>query len=195
MGPAINTVQGFFITYCITFMFLLLCLLPFHVQLVTGCDKLCKLHFSMFFTGVFRKIICVLKTVIGLCWVACQCRQFCAPVLKAKRNKQELNQRPIQSAPPTDEYTTGFQIRLTLVLDEYYPLLAPLMTEESKPVSQPPKPTEDRASGSETPVQQVTPLWGTTPRENLQLQHRNSPDDISNVLGTCVYQGYVETPL
>ena len=36
---------------------------------------------------------------------------------------------------------------------------------------------------------------GTTARENLQLQHRNSPDDISNVLGTRVYQGYVETPL
>ena len=35
---------------------------------------------------------------------------------------------------------------------------------------------------------------GTTPRENLQLQHRNSPDDISDVLGTHVYQGYVETP-
>ena len=36
---------------------------------------------------------------------------------------------------------------------------------------------------------------GTTPRENLQLQHRNSPDDIFDVLGTCVYQRYVETPL
>ena len=36
---------------------------------------------------------------------------------------------------------------------------------------------------------------GTTPRENLQLQHRNSPDDISDVLGTRIYQGYVETPL
>ena len=114
---------------------------------------------------------------------------------KAKRNKQELNQRPIQSAPLTDEYTTGFQIRPTLVLDKYSPLLAPLMTEESKPVTQPPKPTEDRASDSETPVWQVTPLLGTTPRENLQLQHRNSPDDISDVLGTHVYQGYVETHL
>ena len=69
------------------------------------------------------------------------------------------------------------------------------MTEESKPVSQPPKPAEDRASDSETPVWQVSPLLDTTPRENLQLQHRNSPDDISDVLGTCVYQGYVETPL
>ena len=36
---------------------------------------------------------------------------------------------------------------------------------------------------------------GTTPREKLQLQHRNSLDDISDVLGTRIYQGYVETPL
>ena len=71
------------------------------------------------------------------------------------------------------------------------------MTEESTPktVSQPPKPTEDKASDSETPIRQVTLLLGTTLRENLQLQHRNSPDDISDVLGTCIYQGYVETPL
>ena len=141
------------------------------------------------------KILCVLKTVIRLYRVACQCRHFYAPVQKAKGNKQELNQRPIQSTPLTDEYTTGFQIRPTLVLDEYSPLLAPLMTEESKPVSQPPKPTEDRASDSETPIWQVTPLLGTIPRENLQLQHRNSLDDISDVLGTHIYQGYVETCL
>ena len=64
-----------------------------------------------------------------------------------------------------------------------------------KTVSQPTKPAEDKASDSETPVWQVTLLLGTTPRENLQLQHRNSPDDISDVLGTHIYQGYVETPL
>ena len=114
---------------------------------------------------------------------------------KLKRNKSELNQRSIQSAPPTDEYTTGFQIRLTLVLDEYSPLLARLTTEELKPVSQTPKPAEDRISDSETPIQQVTPLLGTTPWENHQLQHKNTPDDISDILGTHVYKGYVETPL
>ena len=197
MGPANNTIQGFFVTYFITFTFLLLCLVLFRVQLVTGCDKLYKLHFSKFFSSVFTKILCVLNIAIGLYRVARQCRQFHAPVPKSKRNKQELNQRPIQSAPLTDEYTTGFQIRPTLVLDEYSPLLAPLMTEEStlKTVSQPTKCAEDKASYSETPVRQVTPLLGTTPRENLQLQHRNSPDDISDVLGTHVYQGYVETPL
>ena len=142
------------------------------------------------------KIHCVLKTVIGLYLVACQCSQLYAPMRKSTRNKQKLNQRPIQTAPPTDEYTMGLQIRLTLVLNEYPLLLAPLMTEEStsRTVSQPQKPTEDKASDNETPIRQVTLLLGTTPRENLQLQHRNSPDDISDVLETCVYQGYVETP-
>ena len=41
----------------------------------------------------------------------------------------------------------------------------------------------------------MTLLLGTTPRENRQLQHRNTPDDISDILGTHMYQGYVETPL
>ena len=154
MGPANNTISGFFVTNFITFTFLILCLVPFRVQLVTGCDKLHKLHFSKYFTSVFTKIHCVLKTVIGLYWVARQCRQFYAPVQKSKRNKQGLNQQPIQTAPPTDECIAGLQIRLTLVLTESSPLLAPLTTEEStsKTVSQPPKPTEDRASDSETTI-------------------------------------------
>ena len=41
----------------------------------------------------------------------------------------------------------------------------------------------------------MTPLLGTTPCENNQIQHRNTPEDISDILGTRVYQGYVETPL
>ena len=168
-GPAMTSVQGFFVTYCITFIFLLLCLVPFWVQLVTGCDNLCKLHFAKFFTSVFTKILCVLNIATGLYWVAHQCRHFQAPMPKLKRNKCELNQKPSQSAPPTDEYTTGFQIRPTLVLNEYSPLLAPLMTEEVKPVSQPPQLAEDRTSDSETSIQQITPLLGTTPRENHQL--------------------------
>ena len=109
------------------------------------------------------KILCVLNIATGLYRVAHQCRHFQAPMPKLKRNKHELNQKPTQSAPLTDEYTTGFQIRPTLVLNEYSPLLAPLTTEEVKPVFQPPKPTEDKTSDSETPIRQVTPLLGTTP--------------------------------
>ena len=146
------------------------------------------------------KIYCVWELIVGLYWVAHLCKQLYAPMQKSTRNNQELNQRPIQMAPLMDEYTTGFQIRLTQVLDDNSPLLAPPMTEESTPkaVFQPlklPKPAEDNASDSETPVSQVTPLLGTTSRENHQLQHRNTPDNISDILGTRVYQGYVETPL
>ena len=140
-SPASNTVQGFFVTNIITFTFLLLCLVPFRVQLVTGSDKLHKLHTFKFFTGVFVKIHCVWELIIGLYWVACLCRQLYAPMQKSTRKNQELNQRPIQTAPLMDEYTTGFQIRLTLVLDDNSPLFAPVMTEEStlKAVFQPPK--------------------------------------------------------
>ena len=56
-------------------------------------------------------------------------------------------------------------------------------------------PQEDKASDSETPVSQVTLLLGTTPSENCQLQHKNTLDDILDILGTRIYQGYVETPI
>ena len=54
---------------------------------------------------------------------------------------------------------------------------------------------EERSLDNDTPIQQVQPLLGTTHRENLQLQNRNQPGDISDVLGTTAFQGYVNTPL
>ena len=163
-----------------------MCLVPYWVQLVTSCDNLHKLHFFNIFTSVFTKILCVSNIATGLYRVAHQCRHFQAPVPKLRRDKCELNQNLTQSAPPIDEYTTGLQIRLTLMFDNNSPLLTPLTTEEStlKEVFQPPKqlkPTEDKATEGETPVSQVTPLLGTTPSENSQLQHRTTPDDILDI--------------
>ena len=132
-GPAITTAQGFFVMYFITFTFLLLCLIPFWVQLVTGCDNLHKLHCFKIFTCVFVKIFYIWNIITGLYRVVCQCGHFPAPMLKLKRDKHELNHKPIQSAPPIDEYTTGIQTRPTLVLDDNSPLLTPLMTEEYTP--------------------------------------------------------------
>ena len=110
--------------------------------------------------------------------------------------------------PPTDEHIPGLQIRPILVLMEPSPLLAPStpqtpalqqdrVTKKSAPetVSETFTPTEDRSSDNETPIQQVSPLLGTTHRENLQLWNRNSPEDISDVFGTNAFQGYVNTPL
>ena len=173
-GLAITTAQGFFVTYCITFTFLLLCLVPFWVQLVTGCNNLHKLHCFNIFTGVFLKIFCIWNIITRLYRVAHQCGNSQAPVPKLKRDEHVLNQKPIQSAPPIDEYITGIQTRPTLVLENNSPLLTPLMTEEYtlKAVFQPTKQlksAEDITSEGETPVSQVTLLLGTTPSENNQL--------------------------
>ena len=199
-GPAITTAQGFFVMYCITFTFLLLCLVPFQVQLVTSCGNLHKLHCFNFFTSVFVKIFCIWNIISGLYRVAHQYGHFPAPMPKLKRDKHKVNHKPIQSAPLIDEYTTGIQTRPTLVLNDNSPLLTPLMTEEYTPkaVFQPTKQlkaAEDTTSEGETPVSQVTPLLGTTPSKNNQIQHRNTPDDILDILGTRIYQEYVETPL
>ena len=71
------------------------------------------------------------------------------------------------------------------------------MTEELEieTLSEPLMPKEDRSSDNDTPISQVQPLLGTTHRESLQLQNRNQPEDISDVLGTTAFQGYVNTPL
>ena len=53
----------------------------------------------------------------------------------------------------------------------------------------------DTISEGETLVSQVTPLLGTTPSKNTQIQHRNIPEDISDILGTRAYKRYVDTPL
>ena len=186
-GPAITTAQEFFVTYCITFTFLLLCLVPFRV-----INNLHELLCFNIFTGVFMKIFCIWNIISGLYQVARQCEHSQAPMPKLKRDKRKLNCKPIQSAPPIDEYTTGIQTRPTLLIDDNSPLLTP--KEVYKPTKQLKSPADSTLQG-ETLVSQVTPLLGTTPSENSQIQHRNMPDDISDILGTRVYQGYVETPL
>ena len=58
-----------------------------------------------------------------------------------------------------------------------------------------PESTTDMILEGETLISQLTPLLGTTPSENTQIQHRNMPEDISDVLGTRLYKRYVDTPL
>ena len=156
----------------------------------------------------FQEIYHVLQTVIGLYQVARQCRRFYAPKHKSKTNKQGLSQQLTQTMPPTDKCIPGLQTRPILVLMEPSPPLVPstpqtLALQQDRamdkfapePVSESLTPTEDRSSDNKAPIQQVRPLLGTTHRENLQLRTRNSPEDISDVLGTIAYQGYVNTLL
>ena len=196
--PAFIATQEFFVTYCITFVFFLLCVVPFRVQLV---DISCKLlHFDIF-TGIFVIILCVWNIILGLYWVTCQCGHSQVPVPKLHKEKHEQDQQPLQSAlPPKDKYLVGIQTRQTLVIEENSSLLTPLTIDEPEwketfQMKKQLQSTTDTILEGKTLVSQVTLLLGTTPSENTQIQHRNMPEDISDILGTRAYQRYVDTPL
>ena len=55
--------------------------------------------------------------------------------------------------------------------------------------------TTDVTSTADTLVSQVTPLLGITPHESTQLQSRNTPEDVEEILGTRAFQWYVDTPI
>ena len=58
-----------------------------------------------------------------------------------------------------------------------------------------PEATTEVNSAGDTLVSPVTPLLGTTSHENTQLQSRNTPEDIADILGTRAFQRYVNMPL
>ena len=88
----------------------------------------------------------------------------------------------------------------TLVIEDNSSLLAPSSINEPEhketlvPTERP-EPTTEVISAGDTFVSQVTPLLGITPHENTQLQSRNMPEDIADILGTRNFQRYVDTPL
>ena len=189
-GPAFFATQEFFITYCTIFVFFLLCVVPIRVQLVNISHKL--LRFDIF-TNIFVKILCVWNIILGLYWVAHECGHSQAPVPKLHKEKCEKDQQPLQIAlPPKDEYLVEIQLRQTLVIEDNSSLLTPLTIEEPEwketfQTKKQPESTTDTILEGETRVSQVTLLLGPTPSENTQIQHRNMPEDISDILGTRVY--------
>ena len=173
-------------------------MVPFRVQLVNILHKLLRFNIS---TSIFTKILCVWNIILGLYQVACECGHSQAPVPKLHKEKREQDQQPLQSAlPPKDEYLVGIQTRQTLAIEDNSSLLTTLTIDKPKwkETFQMKKQLEsitDMILEGETLVSQVTPLLGTTSMENTQIQHRNTPEDISDILGTRVYKRYVDTLL
>ena len=176
----------------------MLCVVPVRVQIV---DILCKLlHFNIF-TSIFGKILCVGNITLGLYWVAHECGHSQVPEPKLHKEKCEQDQQPLQMAlSPKDEYLVETQTRQTLVIEDNSSPLTPLTIDEPEwketlKMKKQLESTTDMILEGETLVSQVAPLLGTTPSENTQIQHRNMPEDISDILGTRVYKRYVDTPL
>ena len=82
-----------------------------------------------------------------------------------------------------------------LVIEDDSSLLAPSSINEPEcketlvPMERPESTTEVTSAG-DTLISQLTPLLGITPHENTQLQSRNMPEDIADILGTRAFQRY-----
>ena len=197
-GPAFIKTQEFFITYFITFVFFVLCVVPVRVQIA---DILRKLLCFNIFTGIFGKILCVGNITLRLYQVARECRHSQAPEPKLHKEEHEQAQQPLQTVLPLkDKYLVETQTRQTVVIEDNSSPLTPLTIDEPEwketlKMKKQPESTTDTILEGETLVSQVAPLLGTTPSENTQIQHQNMPEDISDILGTRVYKRYVDTPL
>ena len=127
-GPAFIATQEFLVTYCLTFVFIILCVVPFRVHFI---DNLWKLYSLNIFTGIFVKTLCVWNIITILYRAAHECRHSQVPVPKLQKGKHAQDQQLLQSAlPPKDEYLEGIQPRQTLVIEDNSSLLAPLTINE-----------------------------------------------------------------
>ena len=87
-----------------------------------------------------------------------------------------------------------------LVIKDDSSLLAPSSInkpehKETLVLTERPESTTEVTSAGDTLISQVTPLLGITPCENTQLQNRNMPEDVADILGTRAFQRYVDMPL
>ena len=198
MGLGFIDTQEFFVTYFLTFVFFVLCVVPVRVQIV---DILHKLQCFNILTSIFGKILCIGNITLRLYQVACECRHLQAPEPKLHKEECDQDQQPLQSALPLkDKYLVETQTRQMLVIEEDSSLLTPLTIDEPEwketiQMEKWPESTTDMILKGDTLISQVMPLLGTTPSKNTQIHHRNTPEDISDILGTRVYKRYVDTPL
>ena len=165
-GPAFIATQEFLVTYCLTFVFFILFVVPFRVHFIDISRKL--LHLNIF-TGIFVKTFCVWNIIIGLYQAACECRHFQAPVPKLQKDKCAQDQQLLQSVPPPkDEYLEEAQPRQMLVIEDNSSLLAPLTINEPECketfiTMERPESTAEAIPEGDTLISQVMPLLGTTP--------------------------------
>ena len=171
---------------------------PFKVHFVDISWKLLRLHI---FTGIFAQTFHVRNIIIRLYWAARECGHFQVPMPKTQAHKHAKDQQqPLSVPPPKDEYLEETLPRQTLVIEDDSSLLAPSSINEPEHkktlvLMERPEPMTEVTSAGDTFVSQVTPLLGITPHENTQLQSRNTPEDIADILGTRTFQRYVDTPL
>ena len=114
-GPTFDATQESIVTYCLTLACFILFVVPFRVHFVDILWKLLRLRI---FTGIFVQTFCIWNIIIGLYWVAHECKHFQAPVPKTQNDKRPQDQQlPLSVPPPKDKYLEEAQPRQTLVIE------------------------------------------------------------------------------
>ena len=218
-GPAHHNSNRSFVTHFIFTAFLLLFTIPIQVQVVTIYDRL---HFHRWIRALFKNFHCIFQVVLGLYRLAQECCQLQKPTLRTNQDFVQtsplldkllftLMTRSILIRQPEESpLTTSLSSQKTPVLQQDQTsigseLLAPQeltflqlleifpSIQEHQEEPTPLTSTTDHCSVNETLVHPVEPVLGTTPSENCQLQDRNRPQDITDILGMAAYEGYVQT--
>ena len=147
---------------------------------------------------------------MGLYRLAQECCQLQKPAHQLQKSTLRPSKDIVQTSPLPEELLFALMTRSILI---HQPEETPLIT--SSPSLETPAPQQDRASVeselltpqvpststtdhhpvNETLIHPVEPVLGMTPSENHQLQDRHRPQDITDILGTTAYEGYVQTPI
>ena len=130
-----------------------------------------------------------------------ECGHFQVPVPKSQKDKCAQDQQLLLSVPPPkDEYLEVAHPRQMLVIEDNSSLLASSSINEPERketlvLTERPETTTEVTPAGDTLVSQVTSLPGITPHKNTQLQSRNTPEDVADILGIRAFQRYVDMPL
>ena len=181
-------------------------MIPIRVQVVTICDRL---HFYRWFSVLFKNLYHILQAVWGVYQLA--------QVPLIAETSMPIAENCIKTQPATGtNFTTARRMCICFNNQTHpYPPDKRISLACIIVISRDTSPSaglsfsrirtcnssrafniyQRTASISETPIHQVEPVLGTTAIENWQLQDRNQPQDITDILGTAAYQGYIQTPI
>ena len=170
-GPAIEETQQSIITHILTFMFIVLFVVPFKTYFIYILRNLCQLYVLV---GIFLQPLRIGHKIIGLYWAAHDIGKFQVPTPKTQEKKFKRHQiRLLSVSPPRDVYFKENQARHTVNIHTDS-LPTPLITTQPErkevPIPLTRQESTTRAiSTVDTNISQVTPLLGTTPCETSQL--------------------------
>ena len=96
-GLAIKETWEFIITYILTFMFIVLFVIPFKTYFIYILQNLCQLYILV---GIFLQPLCIGHKIIGLYWAACEAGKFQVPTPKTQEKKLKKHQIRLLSVLP-----------------------------------------------------------------------------------------------